>query len=121
MAEMRARAADVYCWLMRLEDASGVEGEWLDAKTPLPQTLLALLQHCGATYLPFLAANMKALRDEAAELELDILGRRYSQAPFRYQGRCYDALRKKLAALPRDVRDRLDPTLEQAGCLSWLT
>lgn len=120
MAEMRARAADVYCWLMRLDDASGVEGEWIDGKAPLPETLLALLKHCGETYLPFLAANMKALHDEAAEFELDILGRRYSQAPFRYQGKCYDALRKKLAALPADVRLRLDPVLEQTRCLSWL-
>lgn len=121
MAEMRARAADVYCWLMRLDDASGVEGAWIDGSKPLPETLLALLKHCGETYLPFLAANMQALRDEAAEFELDVLGHRYGQAPFRYQGKCYDALRKKLAALPRDVRARLDPTLERAGCLSWLT
>ena len=70
MAEMRARAADVYCWLLRLDDASGIEGEWLDGGATLPETLLALLKHCGETYLPFLAANMQALRDEAAELEL---------------------------------------------------
>jgi hypothetical protein len=121
MAEMRARAADVYCWLLRLDDASGVEGEWLDGKAALPDTLIALLGHCGETYLPFLAANMRALRDQAATFELDILSHRYSQAPFRYQGKCYDALRKKLAALPRDVRVRLDPLLERTGCLPWLT
>ncbi|MGE0422707.1 MAG: glutathione S-transferase family protein [Reyranellaceae bacterium] len=120
MAEMRARAADVYCWLLRLDDASGIEGEWLDGKAELPETLVALLKHCGETYLPFLAANMRALRDQAATFELDILGRRYSQAPFRYQGKCYDALCKKLAALPRAVRVRLDPALEEAHCLSWL-
>jgi hypothetical protein len=64
---------------------------------------------------------MRALRDQAATFELDILGRRYSQAPFRYQGKCYDALCKKLTALPREVRVRLDPLLERTGCLSWLT
>lgn len=120
MAEMRARAPDVYCWLLRLDDASGVEGEWLDPSAPLPGTLTALLGHCGATYLPFLAANTCALRDGAEEIALEIAGRPYTQAPFRYQGKCHDALRKKLAALAPDVRRRLDPVLEETGCLRYL-
>ena len=120
MAEMRARAADVYCWLLRLDDASGVEGAWLDAAAPLPETLVALLRHCGETYLPFLAANARALRDGAEAFALDILGRPYGQQPFRYQGKCLDALRKKLAALPADVRRRLDPILEETGCARYL-
>jgi glutathione S-transferase len=120
MAEMRARAIDVYCWLLRLDDASGVEGEWTDPAAPLPQALKDLLAHCGATYLPFLAANLRALQDGREEISLQIEGRPYAQAPFRYQAKCYDALRKKLAALPSDVRKRLDPVLEEAGCLSYL-
>jgi glutathione S-transferase len=120
MAEMRGRAPDVYCWLLRLDDASGIEGEWLDASKPLPQTLTALLRHCGETYLPFLAANTQALRDGADEVALEIQGRPYAQAPFRYQGKCHDALRKKLAALAPDVRRRLDPVLEETGCLTYL-
>lgn len=120
MAEMRARAPDVYCWLLRLDDASGVDGAWLDPSLPLPATLAALLEHCGETYLPFLAANTRALQDGADEVRLDIQGRPYAQAPFRYQAKCHDALRKKLAALAPDVRRRLDPVLEQAGCMSYL-
>ena len=120
MAEMRKRAPDVYCWLLRLDDASGVEGAWLDASAPLPQTLIALLKHCGETYLPFLAANTQALRDGADEVALKIQGRPYAQAPFRYQGKCHDALRKKLAALAPDVRRRLDPVLEETACLRYL-
>jgi glutathione S-transferase len=120
MTEMRERAPDVYCWLLRLDDASGVEGAWLDSKAPLPETLTALLRHCGETYLPFLAANTRALQEGREEIALDILGRPYAQAPFRYQGKCHDALRKKLAALPGEVRRRLDPVLEQAGCLRYL-
>ncbi|HTR86615.1 MAG TPA: glutathione S-transferase N-terminal domain-containing protein [Reyranella sp.] len=119
MAEMRERAVDVYCWLLRLDDASGVEGSWSDPDE-LPDTLKTLLKHCGETYLPFLAANLKALQDGQEEVALDLLGRRYAQAPFRYQGKCYDALRKKLATLPADVRKRLDPALEEAGCLRYL-
>lgn len=120
MAEMRSRAIDVYCWLLRLDDASGVEGDWADPAAPLPQTLKDLLKHCGATYLPFLAANMKALQDGKEEVSLQIEGRPYAQAPFRYQAKCYDALRKKLGALPADTRTRLDPVLEEAGCLKYL-
>jgi glutathione S-transferase len=120
MAEMRERAPDVYCWLLRLDDASGVEGEWIDPAAPLPGTLTALLRHCGETYLPFLAANTRALQEGRDEVALDILGRPYAQAPFRYQGKCHDALRRKLAALPGEVRHWLDPVLEQTGCLRYL-
>ncbi len=120
MAEMRAREEDVYCWLLRLDDASGIEGTWLEPGQALPATVIALLKHCGETYLPFLAANTQALQAGARELAVDILGRRYVQPPFRYQGKCHDALRKKLAALPDAVRVRLDPVLEQTNCLPYL-
>jgi glutathione S-transferase len=120
MAEMRARAVDVYCWLLRLDDASGVDGAWADPAQPLAQPVMDLLRHCGATYLPFLAANLKARQDGREEVALDIQGRPYAQAPFRYQAKCFDALRKKLAALPPDARKRLDPVLEETGCLGYL-
>ncbi|MCX7366982.1 MAG: glutathione S-transferase N-terminal domain-containing protein [Alphaproteobacteria bacterium] len=120
MMEMRDRAPDVYCWLLRLDDASGIDGAWLDPSMPLPETLTALLRHCGETYLPFLAANTRALQVGASEVSLDILGRPYAQAPFRYQGKCHDALARKLAALPVDMRRRLDPVLEETGCLRYL-
>ena len=97
-----------------------MEGEWLAADAPLPDGVTALLKHCGETYLPFLTANRAALEAGATTVDLDILGRPWRQAPFRYQAKCYDALRKKLAALPADVRHRLDPVLEATGCLRWL-
>ncbi len=120
MAEMRERAIDVYCWLLRLDDASGVEGTWNAPQEPLPDTLKTLLRHLGETYLPFLAANTKALQAGASEVTLEMQGKAYTQAPFRYQGKCHDALRKKLAALAPDVRRRLDPVLDEADCLKYL-
>lgn len=118
--EMRARAPDLFCWLIRLDDASGIEGRWIEPAAPLPETVIALLGHMGKTYLPFLAANAKALQDRAESLEVELLDRIYVQAPFRYQVRCYDALCKKLAILPADARRRLDPILEEVGCLRFL-
>jgi glutathione S-transferase len=119
-AEMRARAPDLFCWLMRLDDASGIEGAWIDREAPLPAAVTSLLAHMASTYLPFLAANAKALQDGTPEFEVELLGRAFRQAPFRYQAKCYDALRKRRAALPADALRRLDPLLEEAGCLGFL-
>ncbi|HJQ60545.1 MAG TPA: glutathione S-transferase family protein [Vineibacter sp.] len=120
MAEMRRRAPDVYFWVMRLDDASGVDGAWFDPATALPDGIHALLRHCGDTYLPFLAANARAVELAAAMVDLEILGRPYSQVPFRYQAKCYDALRKKFAALPPTARERIEPLLRDTGCLGHL-
>jgi glutathione S-transferase len=120
MAEMRSRTPDVYCWLLRLDDASGIDGTWSDPAAPLPETVTALLRHCGETYLPFLAANTRALQEGAAEVALEIQGRPYAQAPFRYQAKCHDALAKKLAALVPEARRRVLPVLEETGCLRYL-
>jgi len=119
-AEMRARAPALFCWLMRLDDASGIEGEWADAAVPLPETVEVLLRHMAQTYLPFLAANAGAVQEGAQELEVELLGRAFRQAPFRYQAKCYDALRKRRAALPAEALHRLDPILDRTGCLGFL-
>jgi glutathione S-transferase len=119
-AEMRARAPDVHCWIMRLDDASGVEGQWIPADAPLPVTVMTLLRHMAQTYLPFLAANAKAVQEGAPSFEVEMLEQPYAQAPFRYQAKCYDALRKKFAALPEAARRKLGPVLEDTGCMKWL-
>ncbi|MFO1082899.1 MAG: glutathione S-transferase C-terminal domain-containing protein [Reyranellaceae bacterium] len=119
-AEMRARAPNVLVWLIRLDDASGVEGTWLDPAEPLPETLPALLAHMAETYLPFLAANARAIEQGADRLEVSLLGRDFAQAPFRYQAKCYDALNKAWRALPPEARRRLDPVLEETGCHHYI-
>ena len=47
-------------------------------------------------------------------------GQRYTQAPFRYQVKCRDALRKSFAALALDARAKIEPVLKQTGCLAFL-
>lgn len=119
-AEMRIRAPNLFVWLIRLDDASGVEGTWADVSDPLPETLGALLGHMAKTYLPFLAANARAVQNGTEKVELALLGRDWTQAPFRYQAKCYDALCRKWQALPPAARKRLDPILEETGCHHYI-
>jgi hypothetical protein len=119
-AEMRARAPNLFVWLIRLDDASGFEGDWMDRSDPLPETLTALLGHMARTYLPFLAANARAVQDGADKVELAMLGSTWVQAPFRYQAKCYDALCKKWQALPAVAHRHLDPVLEETGCHHYI-
>jgi glutathione S-transferase len=119
-AEMRKRAPEVLLWLLRLDDASGVEGEWIDPVKPLPPAIVELLKLAGDVYLPFLAANFEAMQHGDKEVAVKLLGRRFAQPPFRYQAKCYDGLKKKFATLPRDARERITPVLEETGCLKWL-
>ena len=78
------------------------------------ESRLALAEEGRDALLEILAAAELALE---VAFDVELLGRRYAQAPFRYQGKCYDALRKKFAALPEPSRRRLAPVLEEAGCL----
>lgn len=117
--EMRTRAPDVFLWVLRLDDASGVEGAWI-APDALPNAVVELLRLAADVYLPFLKANNEAFQHGDAEVAVELMGQRYTQAPFRYQVKCYDGLRKKLAGLPRDARDRIEPVLTRTGCLGFL-
>jgi glutathione S-transferase len=118
--EMRRRAPDVLLWLLRLDDASGVEGDWIDANKPLPAVIPELLRLAADVYLPFLAANFEAMQHGDKEVSVKLLGRAFAQAPFRYQAKCYDGLKKKFAALPREASTRIRPLLEETDCLKWL-
>jgi hypothetical protein len=119
-AEMRRRAPDVLLWLLRLDDVSGVEGSWIKPTDALPKAVTGLLRLAADYYLPFLAANSEAFGQGDAEVVVKLTGQRYAQAPFRYQVKCYDGLRKKFAALPPDARKKIEPVLAETGCLPWL-
>ena len=65
-------------------------------------------------------ANALALGEGRETVDVTLLGQRYRQAPFRYQGKCWDVMQRRFAALPPTVRDRLDPLLRKTGCLAFL-
>lgn len=120
MMIMRAEAPRVYDWIRRMNDLSGIEGQW-DPIGKLKSATIDMLKFTGSNYLPFLKANWDALQAGKQEVSLEIEGKPYSQAVFKYQGKCYDRLRKKLAEVTGEPGDRLVQILEDTGCYEYLT
>jgi hypothetical protein len=116
MRIMRERAPFTDHWIRRLDDASGVEGEWYPRERALGAWAEALLQIAGELYLPFLVANADAFARGLERLEIEAWGLPYALAPFKYQVKCLELLRGKLAALDEEDRAALKPILTRSGC-----
>ncbi|MFZ5670760.1 MAG: glutathione S-transferase family protein [Pseudomonadota bacterium] len=115
-AMIRGRAPAVLDWCHRMLEPR-VDGpfETLEALAP---TLSPLLAYMARGFLPWTAANARALAAGAAEFTVDLDGHPYVQAPQKYHARSLAALRARYAAA-RD--DRLDAVLEATGCLAGLS
>jgi glutathione S-transferase len=107
-------------WIMQLDDASGVEGEWRAPSEPLPPIVDQLLAFAGEVYLPFLEANARAVAAGEETFTAELLGRPWTQGAFKYQARCLANLRAAYAALPPDARRALEPRLAAAGLAAAL-
>jgi glutathione S-transferase len=116
MRILRERAPFTDHWIRRLDDASGVEGEWYSRERALGGWAEALLKIAGELYLPFLVANAEAFAHGLEQLEMKVWGLPYTLAPFKYQVKCLRELRCKFAALDRHDRDALQPILARTGC-----
>lgn len=116
MLIMRERAPSVYDWVRRLDDASGIEGEWHSFEQLRP-AVRSLLEFTGRWYLPFLEANAEALANGDEQVQVTLDGQAWSQAPFKYQAKCYDRLRKRLAQVDSEPLRNL---LADTNCLSYL-
>ncbi|MGA0605974.1 glutathione S-transferase N-terminal domain-containing protein [Phenylobacterium sp. VNQ135] len=115
---MREIAPFTVRWLMQMDDASGVEGEW---RPGTPAAVVDdLLAFAGDIYLPFLAANARAVAAGEPDFALDLPGGRWSQGSFKYQAKCLEALRQAWAALPSETQGSLGPLLDRTGCLPFL-
>jgi hypothetical protein len=104
----------------RLDDASGVEGEWHPRAQALGGMAEALLKIAGELYLPFLVANEQAFAKGVERLEINVWGLPYALAPFKYQVKCLQQLREKFTALSENDRAALRPVLERSGCWQHL-
>lgn len=107
-------------WLMHVDDASGIEGEWDEPQSALRPVVTRILAEIGRVYSPFLLANAAAFEagEETFRIEVDDLP--YEQGTFKYQLKCLADLRTRYAALSSATRERINPVLSKANCLEML-
>ena len=100
-----------------VDDLSGLEPtpeQWFD-RDGLPSSLHDLLAEVGRVHAPFLLGNNEALENGRDLVECEVDGRRWTQKPFPYQGKCLAWLREDYAALDSSDREFVDKTLSGTG------
>jgi glutathione S-transferase len=112
---IRARGAGVLDWCHRMLEPrdDGPFEPWDD----LAPTLAPVLAYVGAYFLPWTAANARALAAGEAAFSVALPGGAYVQTPQKYHAKSLQALRAKYAAARSPA---LDAILEPAGCLDDL-
>ncbi len=117
----REIAPRVIPWCDNIEDLSGLRvaedgSEGWTPRDELPETLRQLLGEIGRTYVPFLLGNAKALDTGAEQVDCAVDGARWTQTPFKYQGKCLGWLREAHAGLADADRVAIDAILAGTGC-----
>ncbi|MFU7527374.1 glutathione S-transferase N-terminal domain-containing protein [Qipengyuania sp. ASV99] len=112
---MRRDYPYTYRWLAHVDDASGVEGEWVPGWSTAVE---AILSEAGRVYVPFLRANEAAYIAGEGSFRIKVDGLPYEQGTFGYQVKCLNALRRRHADLPPEVRTEVDALLVRSNCLA---
>jgi glutathione S-transferase len=112
---IRARSQNTLDWCYRTLDPhdDGPFENW-DSLKP---TLAPILGYIGHYFLPWTAANAKALADGAENFSVDLPGGAYVQPPQKYHGKSLAALKARYAGA---ASSELDAVLAEAGCLEVL-
>jgi hypothetical protein len=97
---MKSRAVRVYQWVQLMDDASGIDGEWDAQDVPVSTGVTDLLALTADVHLPLLAS----------------LGDLGGGPRPRYKASCLLWLKRELAELPDDARERVEPVLRKSGC-----
>lgn len=115
-AMMRAEFPYTFRWLLHVDDASGIEGDW-DEISPAAHAILA---EVGRVYAPFLLANAASAEAGEETFRIEVDGLPYEQGVFKYQLKCLGDLRTRYADLSDRAKASVDPVLDEAGCLAIL-
>lgn len=116
MMIMRNTVPSVYDWVRRLEDSSGIDGEWHNIAA-MRSAVADMLQFCATYYLPFLQANANAYDNGDDQVAVSLAGQPYAQPTFKYQVKCYSRLKSLFASADApSLREILGDT----GCLPFM-
>jgi len=118
---MRAKFPYTYRWLVHIDDASGIEGEWDQPEAGLKPAVEQFLAEAGKIYVPFLLANAAAAEAGEETFGFEVDGLAYEQGTFKYQLKCLADLRERHAALSSSTKQMIDPVLARHGCLDFLS
>jgi len=116
-AGMRARGPAVLDWCHRMMEPR--EDGPFETWESLAPTLKPLLAYIGRYFLPWTAANARALEAGEAEFTVDLPGGAYTQPPQKYHARSLGVLRARYAGVADNAV--LKGILDEAGCTPWLT
>ncbi|NQZ46779.1 MAG: glutathione S-transferase C-terminal domain-containing protein [Erythrobacter sp.] len=117
---MRADFPYTFRWLLHVDDASGIDGEWDAGDADFAPVVEQLLAEMGRVYVPFLLANARASEAGEKTFRIEVDGMPYEQGTFKYQLKCLADLRARYVALPGDARQRVDPILDASACREFL-
>jgi hypothetical protein len=82
----------------------------------VPDTLRAIFAELGRTYVPVMLGNAAALEAGSERVDVDLDGRRWTQPPFPYQGKCVQWIRALYAGLDPAAKATVDRALAGSGC-----
>lgn len=120
MAIMRTEAPRTESWVRQMDDASGIDGQWLAVGSALPGATIGLLELTGEYYLPFLRANAAAMEHSDKCFSLNFPTGPYRQSAFGYQVKCLAKLRQRFDELSGEPAERTRAILQHTGCLEAL-
>ena len=102
-----------HCHRMLWPRAEGKFAAW----TELAPTLEPVVRNVGQFFLPWSAANAKALEAGEDNFAVELDGQTYQQPPQKYHAKSLRVLREKYRAVRTDA---LDALMQTTGCLAYL-
>ena len=109
---LKERAPRLGEWVQRMLEPK-TEGEFEPWSALAPTLEPFLARQVGRLFLPWSAANAKAIADGEDSFEVDLDGEAWSQKPQKYHAKSLVAIREKYAAA---ASPELDTVLERTGC-----